>query len=333
VTGARSAPLAERVRAGDRAALARAITLVESTRPDHREDAQALLDSVVESTGGATRIGVTGAPGAGKSTFIEALGAHVTSGGKRLAVLAVDPSSARSGGSILGDKTRMEDLARDPNAFIRPSPSGGTAGGVARRTREAMLLCEAAGFDTVLVETVGVGQAEVAVADMVDVFCLLASPGAGDDLQGIKRGVMELADVVAVTKADGDLLGPARQTAADLRLALHLIQPKHDGWLPPVLLCSALRGEGIAEVWDAIADLAAKLQSSGALDERRAEQAVAWLWSEVDERLRADLRADARVARLLPALEAQVRAGTTTPATAAAAIVGAFTDRVEEVHP
>src|SRR6476469_9811206 len=236
--------LADAVRAGDRRALARAITLVESTRADHRADAVALLDAILPETGDAIRVGISGAPGAGKSTFIEALGTHLVDAGRRVAVLAVDPSSVRSGGSILGDKTRMEQLSRRPEAFIRPSPSSGTLGGVARRTREAMLVCEAASFDVVLVETVGVGQSEVAVAGMVDVFLLLLAPGAGDDLQGVKRGIVELADLVVVNKADGALADLARHTAADYANAVHLLRARTDGWAPRVLSCSALLGEG-----------------------------------------------------------------------------------------
>ncbi|MBX3284786.1 MAG: methylmalonyl Co-A mutase-associated GTPase MeaB, partial [Actinobacteria bacterium] len=242
--------LAGAVVAGDRRALARAITLVESTRADHRSQAAALLDEVLPRSGGAVRVGISGPPGVGKSTFIEAVGSHVTGAGHRLAVLAVDPSSSRSGGSILGDKTRMETLARNPQAFIRPSPSGGELGGVARRTREAMLLCEAAGFDVVVVETVGVGQSELAVADLVDLFVLLASPSGGDDLQGIKRGIMELADLVVVTKADGDLATSANHAAADLRRAIHLLRPKYEGLETETLLVSSPTGTGIAEVWD-----------------------------------------------------------------------------------
>ena len=242
-TMTRDGDLADAVRAGDRRALARAITLVESTRRDHRADAVALLDAILPATGTATRVGISGAPGAGKSTFIEALGLHLVDAGHRVAVLAVDPSSARSGGSILGDKTRMEQLSRRPEAFIRPSPSGGTLGGVARRTREALLVCEAAGFDVVLVETVGVGQSEVAVAGMVDLFVLLLAPGAGDELQGVKRGIVELADLIVVNKADGDLLDPARHTAADYAHALHLVRSRpttaRSTGCAPVRRCSA----------------------------------------------------------------------------------------------
>ena len=295
--------------------------MVESTRADHRAEAADLLDALLPSTGGALRIGISGAPGVGKSTFIEAFGVHLLDHGHRVAVLAVDPSSARSGGSILGDKTRMESLARHPDAYIRPSPSGGAAGGVARRTREAMLVCEAAGFDVVLVETVGVGQSEIEVDDMVDTFVLLVAPGAGDELQGIKRGVMELADVVAVTKADGDLLGPARQAAADYRQALHLLRPKHHGWTAEVVLCSAFEGDGIAEVADIVTRHHEHLDTSGTLASRRAEQATAWLWSEVRERLIEDLTANPAVAAKVPELEQAVAAGTVSPAAAASALL------------
>jgi LAO/AO transport system kinase len=303
--------LADAVRAGDRRALARAITLVESTRADHREEAVALLDDLMPATGAATRVGISGAPGAGKSTFIETLGLHLVDDGHRVAVLAVDPSSTRTGGSILGDKTRMEELSRRPNAFIRPSPSGGTLGGVARRTREALLVCEAAGFDVVLVETVGVGQSEVAVASMVDLFVLLLAPGAGDELQGVKRGIVELADLVVVNKADGALLELARHTAADYAHALHLVGPAQ------VLLASALEGTGIAEVWSAVEEHERAARASGALMDRRAAQAREWMWSEVTETIVDRVRADARAHRDIDALEADVAAGRVSPAAAA----------------
>ena len=277
--------LADDLRAGDRRALGRAITLVESTRPDHRVEAVALLDAVLDDTGGAVRLGISGAPGVGKSTFIDAFGRHVIDAGTSLAVLAVDPSSNRSGGSILGDKTRMEELARRPEVFIRPSPAGRTLGGVARRTREAMLLCEAAGYGAVLVETVGVGQSETAVADMVDLFCLLVAPGGGDDLQGIKRGVMELAELVVVTKADGDLAPAASRAAGDLRHAMHLLRPLHRSWTPVVLSTSAVAGTGIAEVWEAVVAHRRTLEDAGELAVHRAEQQRRWLWSELREGL------------------------------------------------
>jgi LAO/AO transport system kinase len=311
------------VRAGDRRALARAITLVESTRHDHAARAADVLAAVLPDTGGAVRVGISGPPGVGKSTFIEALGAHLTGAGTGLAVLAVDPSSRRSGGSILGDKTRMERLTRDGRAFVRPSPSGTTVGGVARRTREALLLCEAAGYGVVLVETVGVGQAETAVAEMVDTFVLLVSPGGGDELQGIKRGVMELADVVVVTKADGPLAGPARRAEADHRHALGLLRPRWEGWRPPVLSCSAHAGAGIAEVWEAVLGHRRTLSATGALEGLRSDQARAWLWSEVRERLMGDLRSDPRVRALAPVLERRVAAGEVAPPAAAEELLAA----------
>lgn len=316
--------LADAVAAGDRRSLARAITLVESTRPDHRDDAVALLDELLAATGGSVRVGISGAPGAGKSTFIEALGLHLVDHGHRLAVLAVDPSSRRSGGSILGDKTRMELLSRRPEAFIRPSPSGGTLGGVARRTREALLLCEAAGHDVVLVETVGVGQSEVAVAGMVDVFVLLLSPGAGDDLQGVKRGIVELADVVVVNKADGELAAAAERTAADYTNALHFLRSRTEGWEVRVERASALLGEGIDRVWSAIEAHEAMLASSGALLARRAEQARDWMWSEVNDGLLDALAADPEIGAEMHTLEADVRAGVISPTAAAQRILRRF---------
>ena len=315
--------LAERLRNGDRRALARSITLVESTRADRRAQAAALVDAVLPATGGAVRVGISGTPGAGKSTFIDELGSHLTAAGRRVAVLAVDPSSRRSGGSIMGDKTRMERLSRDPAAFIRPSPSGGTLGGVARRTREAALLCEAAGFDVVLVETVGVGQSETVVADMVDCFVLLAAPGGGDELQGIKRGIMELADVLVVNKADGDLLAAARRAAADYRHAVHLLRPKHPGWTVPVLLASALHGTGIDEAWAEVERFEAHLRDGGGLDRLRSAQSVAWMWSEVRERLVEGLRHDVQVAKRLADVESEVRAGRLSPTTAAHELLAA----------
>jgi GTPase len=316
--------LADAVRAGDRRSLARAITLVESTRPDHREEAAALLDELLPATGGSTRVGISGAPGAGKSTFIEALGLELVDAGHEVAVLAVDPSSTRGGGSILGDKTRMEQLSRAPRAFIRPSPTKGTLGGVARRTREAMLVCEAAGFDVVLVETVGVGQSEVAVAGMVDVFVLLLAPGAGDDLQGVKRGIVELADLVVVNKADGALADLARHTAGDYGNALHLLRPRTDGWSARVLSCSALLGEGIAAVWEVVEEFMVAARASGALAVRRGEQSRDWMWSEVSETLLERLRADARVRAELDALETDVVAGRTSPTAAARLLLDRF---------
>ena len=340
--------LAEGLLAGDRRVLARAITLVESTRPDHRAEAEALLARVLPASGGALRLGVTGVPGVGKSRFIEAFGLHLIERGHRVAVLAVDPSSQRSRGSILGDKTRMQDLARAPGAFIRPSPAGGTLGGVARRTREALLVCEAAGFDVVIVETVGVGQSETAVAGMVDAFLLLLQPGGGDELQGFKRGIIELADLVVVTKADGELEAAAGRAVAEYQGALGFLRPPNPAWRPPVLLCSAATGAGIAEVWEAVERFRAAMgdggaegsgaedggaEGGGALAAKRAEQARAWMWSEVSETLVAALSARPEVARQLAGLEDQVRAGTITPAAAAARLLEAFRDRETEAKP
>jgi LAO/AO transport system kinase len=313
--------MADAIRAGDRRALAQGITLVESMRPDHRADAVALVEDLLADTGRAVRVGITGQPGAGKSTFIEALGLHLVDAGHRLAVLAVDPSSTRSGGSILGDKTRMGDLTRSDLAYIRPSPSGGTVGGVARRTREALLLCEAAGYEVVIVETVGSGQSDVAVAQLVDVFTLLVPPAGGDELQGIKRGIMELADVIVVTKADGDLVPAANRTAADHRHAAHLL---HGEDPPPVVVCSAHTGEGIEESWQAVRAVHDRRVTGGELGHRRSDQARSWLWEEVRETLLDDLRTDPRVAELAPALEREVTAGTLSPAAAAARLLDAF---------
>ena len=318
------ADLAASVMKGDRRALARAITLVESTKVRDQTEAEALLTGLLPNTGGAIRIGISGAPGVGKSTFIEAFGTHLTGLGKRVAVFAIDPSSRRSGGSILGDKTRMEKLARDPNAYIRPSPAGTTLGGVARRTRESMLLAEAAGFDVVLVETVGVGQSETAVADMTDLFVLLASPGGGDDLQGIKRGVMELADLLLVTKADGDLLPAATRAASDYQAALHLMRPKHPGLFPKVLRVSSLVGQGIAEAWTEMTAVHAALASGGGLARLRAEQARRWFWSEVQTLVSETILEDTVLARDASGLEAAVSGGGTLPSAAARTLLGRF---------
>jgi LAO/AO transport system kinase len=316
--------LAQQVVEGDRRALARAITIVESTRPDHREEAAALLTEVLPHTGGAIRIGISGAPGSGKSTFIEAFGLHLVEHGHRVAVLAVDPSSTRTGGSILGDKTRMGELTRSDSAFVRPSPTAGTLGGVARRTREAMLLCEAAGFDVVMVETVGVGQSEVAVAGMVDLFAVVVAPGGGDELQGIKRGIIELADVVVVNKNDGELAAAAKTTATDYSSALRLVRSKTQAWTPRVVLVSALEGAGIDDLWSRVEEFRSTLDATGELDRRRAEQAREWMWSEVSESLMDALRSDERVADLADRLEAAVTAGDLPPAAAARQILDAF---------
>jgi LAO/AO transport system kinase len=316
--------LAQRLSGGDRRALAGAITLVESSRPDHRAAAETLLAAVLPATGGSVRIGVTGPPGAGKSTFVERFGLAGIARGHRLAVLAVDPASKRGGGAILADKTRMTELGRSPQAFIRPSPAEASRGGVARRTGEAILLCEAAGFDAVIVETVGAGQSETAVADMTDMFILILPPSAGDELQGIKRGIVEFADLVLVNKADGDLLEAAQRTAADYASAMRLIRPPSPEWQVPVRAVSALEGAGVAEVWDEIARFRAAREASDAWSERRREQARAAMWSEIDDSLRDRFRATPRVVADLPKVEAKVVAGSLTPAAAARTLLAVF---------
>jgi LAO/AO transport system kinase len=318
--------LADEIAAGDRRALARGITLVESTRTDDRDAADVLLTELMPATGRAIRVGISGAPGSGKSTLIEALGLHIVSTGHRVAVLAVDPSSTLTGGSILGDKTRMGDLSRDPAAFVRPSPAGGTLGGVARRTREAMLLCEAAGFEVVLVETVGVGQSEVAVAGMVDCFVLVIPPGGGDELQGIKRGIVELADLVVVNKADGDLVAVATATASDYAAALHLVRPRTDAWAPRVLTCSALEQRGIDDVWAAIEEFA-RTTAGEAQEARRREQARAWMRDELADSVLDRLHADDDTAAAADELEADVAAGRIAPTTAARRLLDVFFKR------
>jgi LAO/AO transport system kinase len=309
------------LRAGERAVLARAITLVESKRADHRRSAHLLVQSLLPHTGAAVRVGITGAPGVGKSTTIDALGSHLTGLGHRVAVLAVDPSSARTGGSILADKTRMARLAVDARAFIRPSPSAGTLGGVAARTRETMLLCEAAGYDTVLVETVGTGQSETAVADMTDFFLALMLPGAGDELQGLKKGLVELADMIAINKADGDNAARARVAAAEYSAALHILTPRLAEWQPPVVTYSALTGAGIAALWEHILDHRRRLSASGAFAARRREQQVKWMWALVEEQLHGRLAADPALKVRVPQLEEAVAGGALSPALAADEIV------------
>jgi len=322
-----TAELARAVAGGDRRALARAITLIESARADHQREAEALLAALLPGTGGAMRIGISGAPGVGKSTFIEAFGLYLIDRGHRVAVLAVDPSSPRGGGALLGDKTRMTELARRPEAFVRPSPAAGTLGGVARRTREAMLACEAAGFDVAIVETVGVGQSETAVADMVDMFLLLLAPGAGDELQGLKRGIVELADLIVVNKADGDLKDAARRVEGEYRAALGLLRARESGWTPRVLRCSARRGEGIEAIWEAVAAYRAALEADGAIARRRAEQARAWMWTEIDAGLMAAFRAHPGVAARAAGVEDAVARGAITPHAAARMLLAAFLGR------
>lgn len=318
------ADLAERIRGGDRRALAQAITLVESTRPDHREQAEGLLAALLPCTGKGVRIGISGVPGVGKSTFIEAFGLHVIGQGHKVAVLAIDPTSQRTGGSILGDKTRMEMLSRDISAFIRPSPAGATLGGVARRTREAMLLVEAAGFDVVIVETVGVGQSETAVADMVDLFLLLLPPAGGDELQGIKKGIVELADMIVVNKADGDLANAARHAVAEYRHALSLLRPANASWRVPILSCSALNNLGIDKVWDGIGDYRRILGDDGSIARRRGEQAQAWMWNEIRESLISAFQADPAVRAELSGLERAAASSSVTPGAAARRLLDLF---------
>ena len=322
--------LAEAVFAGDRRALAQALTLVESSRNDHRVLAAELMELLAPFAGTSVRIGISGVPGVGKSTFIEAFGTHLLGLGHRVAVLSVDPTSAFSGGSILGDKTRMPGLAREQAAFIRPSPAGGTLGGVGRHTRESIVVCEAGGFDVVIVETVGVGQSEVAVAHMTDMFVLLLLPDSGDELQGIKRGIVEVADLLLVNKADGELESHAQRTAAEYANALRLIRPRSRHWTVPVNTCSALTGNGVPEVWSLVENYRASLADSGELSARRAEQARAWLWEEISANLIDVLKADAGVNKRLPAIEQRVIEGTLTPAAAARSLVEIFVGRADD---
>ena len=321
---AKAADVLGRIQNNDRRALAQAITRIESTRADHRAEADTLVEMALPHAGQAMRIGITGTPGVGKSTFIESSGLHLVEKGHRVAVLAVDPTSPVAGGAILGDKTRMEHLARHPNAYIRPSPSGGSLGGVARRTRDIMVLVEAAGFDIVLVETVGVGQSETAVAGMVDLFMLLLAPGGGDDLQGIKKGVVELADMLVVNKADGDLKTAAQRARRDYAQALHLLRPRIDGWAVPVLTCSAVTGDAIDEVWQNVREFHDRMKENGGLMARRADQAGAALWQAVEDALLDDIRNAPAVDCVRQATEEGVRTGRLSPRLAAQQVLKAY---------
>ena len=316
--------LAHGLCAGNRRALAQAITLSESTREDHRLQAEELVERILPAAGKAVRIGISGVPGVGKSTFIEAFGLHLIAQGHRVAVLAVDPSSRRTGGSILGDKTRMTELSRAPEAFIRPSPSRGTLGGVARRTREAILLCEAAGYDVIIVETVGVGQSETTVADMVDVFCLLLLPSGGDELQGIKKGIVEIAELIVVNKVDGDLKDAAMRAVADYRSALRLLRPVTPWWTTEVIPVSSLQGDGIAAVWATVERHRQAMLESGEYGARRARQAETALWADLGDGLIEALRRRPAIAEQIPAIEAQVRDGRMTPMAGARRLLGLF---------
>jgi LAO/AO transport system kinase len=315
--------LANGIRTGDRATLARAITLIESKRADHRKAAHRLVQELLAHTGKAMRVGITGAPGVGKSLTIDALGTFLTGRGHKVAALAVDPTSTRTGGSILGDKTRMTRLAIDPNAFVRPSPAGTTLGGVAAKTRETMLLCEAAGYDVVLVETVGIGQSETAVADMTDFFLVLMLPGAGDELQGLKKGVVELADMIAVNKADGDNVARAKAAAAEYQAALHILTPKSPHWSPPVITYSALTEAGIDRLWNQVTTHHEQSSASGERLRRRRQQQVKWMWAMLEERITSRLRSEPAIRSKLPQIERAVAAGTLSPMLAVEEIAAA----------
>lgn len=305
--------LADKLRGGDRAALARAITLVESVKPEHQAQARELVQMLLPHTGKAMRVGITGVPGVGKSTTIDTLGSNLVQAGQKVAVLAVDPSSTRTGGSILGDKTRMVRLSAERNAFIRPSPSSGTLGGVAAKTRETMLLCEAAGFDVVVVETVGIGQSETTVADMTDFFLVLMLPGAGDELQGIKKGVLEIADMIAINKSEGEGRNRAVAAAGEYRAALHIMQPASPNWSPPVVLISGLDNIGLDEMWAKVVEHRRCFEASGEFAQKRRAQQVKWMWTMLEERLHGRLRRDPQVKSRLHELEARVAEGALSP--------------------
>ena len=305
----------------DRALLAQAITLIESLNDDHRATADAVLNELLIQNQDSTRIGITGVPGVGKSTFIESFGKQLTSLDHKVAVLAVDPTSSRTGGSILGDKTRMQELSRDKNAFIRPSPTSGTLGGVTRVTRETIVLCEAAGFDVILVETVGVGQSEIMVSQMVDFFLALMLPGAGDELQGIKKGILEIADMIAVNKADGEMKNAANRAVMEYQHALDILNPKSANWKPRSLSCSAFTGDGLAAIWETICDYKRLLKDAGEWQEKRKSQQVEWMWAIIRERILSKIETNEKVQSLVPQLELQVAESKLTPALAALEIL------------
>ena len=320
--------MSNELRAGNRQALARAITLVESTRHDHRETAEQLIATLLANTGRTVRLGISGPPGVGKSTFIESLGSYLVGNEHKIAVLAVDPSSTKGHGSVLGDKTRMPKLSQTENVFIRPSPSGGALGGVSRRTREAVLVCEAAGYDVIMVETVGVGQSETTVRDMVDMFILLAQPASGDELQGIKRGVVEIADLVVVNKADGELLSAARRTQSDYSNALQLFRSPTTDWSTPVLTCSALYDQGIREIWKTVEQYCVITEKNGSLSGRRRQQAIAWMWSEIRDTLNEKFRSAPIVAKRISDIERKVSNGHLAPTTAAKSLLSDFLNEI-----
>jgi len=314
----------EGVLEGNRRVIAKTITLVESSLTAHQELAKTIIDTLLPYSGKAVRIGITGVPGVGKSAFIESFGMMLLKDEHRIAVLAVDPSSKKSGGSVMGDKTRMERLSVEESAFIRPSPSGGTLGGVARKTRETMLVCEAAGFDVMIVETVGVGQSETTVASMVDFFLVLMLSGAGDELQGIKKGVLELANAVAITKADGDNIEKAKRARKEYETALHLINPSSSNWSPPVITCSALKLEGIENIWEVVLNHREKLKSTGEFEENRKNQSIEWMWSLVEEGLKDQFYKNPDVKKMLPKIKKEVERGKTAPTAAAYELLSSF---------
>lgn len=312
---------------GNRRIIAKTITIVESSLPDHQKLAKAIIDSLLPHSGKAVRIGITGVPGVGKSAFIESFGMMLLKDKHRIAVLAVDPSSKKSGGSVMGDKTRMERLAVEESAFIRPSPSGGTLGGVARKTRETMIVCEAAGFDVMIVETVGVGQSETTVASMVDFFLVLMLSGAGDELQGIKKGVLELADAIAITKADGDNIEKAKQARKEYETALHLINPSSSNWSPPVVTCSAFKLEGMKNIWKIILNHQEKLTSTGEFKENRKIQSIEWMWSLLEEGLKDQFYKNPDIKLMLPKIKQEVEKGKIAPTAAAFELLSSFSNK------